>query len=291
MKIARIVLTATILFSLKSTLFCSEKQTETIPTLTRTHSGIHHDGTRDGLFGNGFDTLKNIRDKKSYGKQPYGMGSDSQAPQRWGKVGQQITKLEDAQTFIAEVERLKEFGLIFTEETLQPSQTLIEDENTRLEGIRIAAEQAAQAEKIAHEAALQAKFEQADSKYLALNQHSKALLQAFYVEKNQTRKNEDKALDQKYAALLKIERTELKKARKEKDLAFQAELALAFDELAQIKKNHNEETSRMDHMIKRTPFVATKDDLNEKNLPKIAHKYSSWQAKTKTYAQAVQGEK
>lgn len=277
MKIARVVLTATILFSLKSTVFCSEKQTEDTIQLTRTDSGIHHDGTRNGTlglkFGSGLDTLKNIKDKKLYGSQPYGMGSDSQAPARWTAVGKSITKLEDAQTFMAEVERVKEFGLEFSQEALQPSRDLIEAENQRLE-----------AEK-------QSQFEQADSQYVTLNQQAKSLLCALNTKIVKTRKDENKALIQKYAEALKAEQTQLRDARKQEDNNLTTELVLIFNQLTSIKCDQNKIASSANYKITRLPFVVSEDSLKKNNLLKLSQKYQDWNPKITTYAQAVQSKK
>ena len=93
MKTARMILTATILLSLKATSYCSQSQeiasatasADNVITVVRQNSGIHHDGTRDGLFGSGLDTLKNIREGKSYYGKPYGLGDNSEA--NWAKIG------------------------------------------------------------------------------------------------------------------------------------------------------------------------------------------------------------
>ena len=153
MKIARIVLTATMLLSLKSTLFCSEKA-----TLTRTKS---HDGTRDGLFGSGLDTLAKLGNP--YGSQVYALGSDEKAPERWALVGKTIKTLELAQKFNTAV---TEKGWDLPEDAIKPSLDLINAENERLQVIIDAENLKVKTEK-------QAKFKELQ----AINMTSIALLQ------------------------------------------------------------------------------------------------------------------
>ena len=125
------ILTATILLSLKATSYCSQSQeiasatasADNVITVVRQNSGIHHDGTRDGLFGSGLDTLKNIREGKSYYGKPYGLGDNSEA--NWAKIGKNdIKTLADAQTFITEVTKK---GWSLPAESMAPSKKIIQD--------------------------------------------------------------------------------------------------------------------------------------------------------------------
>ena len=132
MKTARMILTATMLLSLNATSYCMQSQETAstdapvnnncdVITAPRKNSGIHHDGTRDGMFGSGLDTLKNMREGKSYYGKPYGFGDNSEA--NWTKVGKNdIKTLVDAQTF---VEAFTAKGWT-SQEALAPSQALIE---------------------------------------------------------------------------------------------------------------------------------------------------------------------
>jgi len=133
MKTARLILTITMLLSLNTISQCSESEnnenqcqkTDGVITASRQNSGIHHDGTRDGLFGSGLDTLKNIRNKQSYRGKPYGLGSDEQAPDRWSSVGKNDIKIVvDAETFITEVNKK---GWILSPEAVNPSKKLIQE--------------------------------------------------------------------------------------------------------------------------------------------------------------------
>ena len=135
MKIARIVLTATILFSLKSTLFAAQEQavivnkTE-IPAITRRKS---HDGTRDGRFGSAADTFKKLGQtyKGALGlgeEQIYDLGSDEGAALRWAPFGTTITNVADAQKWVDAVARK---GWNLPEESMKPSVDLIQADRQR----------------------------------------------------------------------------------------------------------------------------------------------------------------
>ncbi len=130
MKIARIVMTATILFSLKSTLFCSASEQAivvdkaAIPVVRRKS----HDGTRDGRFGSAADTFKKLGQiyKGPFGigeEQIYALGSDEGAPMRWAHFGKTITNVADAKKWVKAVE---EKGWNLPTECMQPALDLIQ---------------------------------------------------------------------------------------------------------------------------------------------------------------------
>ena len=267
MKIARVVLTATILFSLKSTLFCSDKQTEETIQITRKNSGVHHDGTRDGLFGSGLDTLKNIKDKKSYGSQPYGMGSDSGAISRWTPIIKTIKDLDLAHVVASEAKRLESFGLIFSEEALKPSQDLIDTENQKLEAIKQALYMEAHASNIAAITLLQQFY---------LTKEANVLKDAALLEQHNAR---IEAAKKESEELLKSEQEALRIQRKQERTALVATLQEKFEQIKTLNPNFSNKNI----------FVLSKDSLQEKNLCKLATRYQDGKEKNRTFAEITQG--
>ena len=286
MKIARIVLTATILFSLKSTLFCSseEKSTDTIQAPRKdSFDALRDGGPLNGWLGWNPDALANYtlenngQDYKTSGKEVR-IGSKNTATAAWTAFGQRITTLAKAQQFMTTVSKS---GVQLPEDATQASQSLITAENQRLETLRLA-----ELQRITDER--QAQFEQADTSYVQLNQAQKSALQAYFVTATQTRNAEKSAVHHKYEALKKAELTELKARFAQEDTKLVADLTAAFNQLTTIQATQNNaEASNINRQVRRAPFVESADAISKDTLKRIGYRYKNWSAKTKPYAEMV----
>lgn len=268
MKIARIVLTAAILLSLKSTLFCSEKAPQATIPATATAKKPGYDGSK---LGWNFNAPKWTLEHHGEDYTHYGTtcevrvesddegdnGAASKA--RWAKFGNssEINNPRIAALFLKHTEKLK-----LSAADQQKAKDL-----------------------------LLAQFKEADQNYLRVNQEAKAILCGHFVQTTITRKNENKALARKHAMQLKAEQNQLKIARKEEDSVLVQKLAQNFAELVNIETSQSANNASMDYQIRRTPFVKKQDEISEKSLTKLAFKYHTWVPKTTTYAQAVTQDK
>lgn len=283
MKIARIVLTATILLSLKSTSYCStEKATDGIQ-VQRKNS---FDAARDGGALNGWlgwtpDALTNYtltHLKEDYKGKEVRPGKCPKSQEIWDKYGKEkVTNLTLAQQFMAAITHSQ---LSISKEAIAPAQGFIDIENQRLEAIRVAELERIKAEK-------RDAFEHADQEYISLNQTSKAALQALYVKKTQTRKDEITALHKKYAALLKTEQRQIKAAHRQEDSQLALALTQNFNQLQAIRDSQNQKDSNINNQIRRVAFVESTDMISERTLGKLAYRYKDWQTKSQTYADAL----
>jgi len=263
MKKMNMLLTAAALLSLQSTSYCSEgselDDNIQAPTLTRVKS---HDGTRDGMFGSGLDTLTKLG--TSYGEQVYAPGSDDQAYGRWAEVGSQIKTLDHAQKYTQVTE---ERGWIFTAESMTPSQSLIDTENQRVHAVK------------------QAQLEEADAKYIALNQVSKAALKAVQDQKS-SRKYQETVIREKFMQLQQEALIELNKSYEVESAQLLTDLTSNFSKLKELKETQNSSDSSIDYHIRRAPFTPS-GKLTSKDVSKLARQYSNWSPKAKTFAEAA----
>lgn len=260
MKIARIVLTATILFSLKSTLFCSssaaiEPEIVTAPVLVRRKS---HDGTRDGHFGSAADTFSKLGQtyKGAFGlgeEQIYDLGSDEQAPARWASFGKTIKTLSDAQKWVQAVAKK---GWSLPAESMQPSLDII------------AADKAI---KIQENFTTFNHMQEVSRSLIAQIVKTNADRTALDHERNQFYKEEIIKITQTKA----LEFTNREIERNAQDTKISSDLKDILEKTKTFRLDHN--TQFPENPIHATPVVKREDinKLNAKTLAHIALKYNA----------------
>lgn len=148
MKIARIVLTATIALSFSATSYSMENEgpKRTICTQAEVKKGHFHDGTKS-WFGSGEDTIDKLGQK--YGSQEYGPGSDDETESRWANIGRRLNRSSNSER--VKLLRAKRFlklaeerGWNLPQDALMPSQNLVDAENLGIESEKKAKAPAAQ---------------------------------------------------------------------------------------------------------------------------------------------------
>lgn len=273
MKIARVVLTATILLSLKSTLFCSEKESNLI---RRKSFDIFVDGwNKDGNWQmDNYGTEFN-------GKEVRIESRDSQrATKNWGNYGKTIQDLPRAKKFINAITSAQ---LQLPAEALKPAQDLIDAENQRLKQIKQEAEAAKKAARDANIA-----------KMHEINQSAISDLATHHI-KHLLKDQEDKDLLQKHQQrlvaatmscniILKQEQTKIEAARSQEKT----------DLIDKLRKNLNaiNEIQAAEGIITyQEKFVRTEDSLSRKKIASLAAKYQDGKPKATSFAEATQGTK
>ncbi len=266
MKTTRIVLTASILLSLKSTLFCSsEKATKASNPLTRNNS---FDALRDGGISNGWlgwtpDDLANFTIDNcgnDYKGQEVRIGSKNTAVTAWTTFGEKIDNVNQAQQFLA---------------TLEKSVVTLPEQATAK----------------SHEL-ISAKIEAGKNSFKEHNQASKFLLKELFAKKISSRPNEKKAIQEKYEAMKKAELTEMYKRHQQEDAQTSLELQENLKRLVAIKATHNQEFSEIKDQIVKMIFAKSEQDLSGKKLAATASKYKYWTPQSAdSYASAVEGDK
>jgi hypothetical protein len=267
MKIARIVLTATILLSLNSTLFCSsEKATET-NKLQRKDS---FDPARDGGALNGWlgwtpddltdHTLKNL--KKDYQGKEIRPGKGSKALAIWEKFGKEkVVNLETAELFTA--------AMTYSQLQLSPEA-------------QVSANKFLETKKMADAAAKQTQFEQAEK----LNNDSISLLYEYHLKaltRVSDEKAEDDALDIKYKALREAEKNNLKMQRIQNAAKLVETLHKNFDDIVTIETSSNITIPKK--------FAASKSSIAKEKLSKLSTKFKDGIAQPISYAEMAEAKK
>ena len=278
MKIARIVLTASILLSLKSTLFCSsEKATETIlaqekkPGYDASKKGWSKTSDEWMLENMGSDyshygTLCQVRPESDNEDETKSNGSKA----RWTKIGEtKVKNLKDAQTFLKYTEKLK-----LSEQATAKSNSFIATENQR-----IADERAA-------------KIAAGNHSFIELNQASKALVQTYFEQKTVTRPATKKTIQKKYQDLCNAELKQFSQACQATDAQTAQQLQDNLKRLLALKAAHNSEFTELKDQITKMPFVQSEQALFGKGLAKTGLQYKNWTPKAaNSYADAAKGTK
>lgn len=265
MKIARILLTASILFSLKSTLYCSQedpidvKSHDTQESTAPTNSIVRkksYDGTRDGYLGSAQNTFNNLGQSYTgpFGTEDkiYDFGSDELAHLRWAEFGKTIKTLSDAKKWIAAIERK---GWSLPQDCMQPSLDII----------------TADKESQISENYVQFESMQADSRVLVVT----------IATMNEKRIIEDQARNQYFAEKIRtiteekaLELATRKQLRRQEDLVLTNDLKAILEKTKNFRLVHNENFP--DNAIVANPVIKRGDidQLNPGTLATIAAKYN-----------------
>ncbi len=274
MKIARIVLTASILLSLKSTVFCSdEKVTETPLTRKDSFDALRDGGALNGWLGWNPDALAHYtldNCGKDYKGKEVRIGSKN-TTSAWTTFGEKVDTLQKAQQFLAVIEQSE---VQLPEQATTKSQAFIATENQRIADER-AAKRAA-----------------GEHSFIELNQASKALLKALWTEKTVTRPATVKAIRKQHQDLCNAQLKQFAQTCQTADAQTAQQLQDNLKKLVALKTAHNSEFTELKDQIAKMPFAISEQAISGKGLAKAALQYKDFTAKSaNSFAEAAKGNK
>jgi|SRR3989339_650539 len=294
MKIARIVLTASILLSLKSTLFCSEeKATEVFGSLARKDSfdALRDGGALNGWLGWNPDALANYTIDncgKEYKGKEIRIGSKNTTP-AWTTFGQKVDSLPKAQQFLDVIEKS---GAQLPAAATAKSNEFITVQNQRIATENEYRNQIVEKNKLIQAQIIAHKIETSERSFIELNQASKASLRELFTQRTVERPATKKAIQDKHEAAKKAELNQYYEQCKATDAQKAKELQENLTKLVAIKTTHNQEFAEFKDQIKRLPFATSEKDLSGNKLYATAFMYRYWAPKSpNSFVEAVKGDK
>lgn len=278
MKIVRIVLAASLLLSLRSTLFASSAKTsESSHESIQLERKVSFDAARDGGPLNGWFgwtpdaladyTLKNL--KKDYQGKEIRPGKCPKALAIWEKFGKEkVNDLETAELYTTAIAYSQ---LSLSQQAQQKSQSLIEAESQRLQAIK-------QAKK---------------AEMHAINQEAINTL-AMYHARHELESAEDAELLAEHAKRLTITNMScaiILKQKQEKLAHVRAQEKAKLADTLQQYYNHISTIEAEEKMRCSEKFVITEKSITKAKIVNLAKKYKNGKPKLTTFADVTLGEK